>query len=270
MAGSRIRLLVAVAALGLLAPTADATPLEQSERAAQRCIGYCTYPTNAAKVFKWGLSAWEDEFIDGTLASNWKSNQRSLVHEVDGMIAIDALTHTGNVVVWPDDQAARYGRWEARMSAVERAPRVGAKYKFFWELVPVGDSHCKGNDVVLASYRVDNARARGYVRKLPHNEFRFSKARDLQWGAWHTYAIEITKRRISWFVDTRVVRTERRTAALSGVKLRPQFRIVGQKGKAMRTSTLQFDWIRYYTLDRPNAKSIAAPRMRKATYRGAC
>jgi hypothetical protein len=30
------------------------------------------------------------------------------------------------------------------------------------------------------------------------------------------------------------------------------------------------DWVRYYTLERPNAHSIAAPRMHKVTVTPAC
>ena len=35
-------------------------------------------------------------------------------------------------------------------------------------------------------------------------------------------------------------------------------------------STVQMDWVRYYTLDRPNAKSIQAPEMTSGTYADAC
>lgn len=236
----------------------------------QRCIGYCTYPTNAAKVFKWGLSAWEDEFIDGGVDGQWRSDHPELVEELDGMLAVNALPDTGSVRVWTTSQKAKVGRWEARMSAVDRLPDVGLDYRFYWELVPVGAAHCGGQDVVLANYKVGDERAAGYTRSLPHNEFRFSRAVDLQWGAWHAYAIEIRKKRISWFVDTKVVRTERRPEALSGVTLRPQFRIVGVPGETMREASLQFDWVRYYTLERPNAKPVTAPRMRKATFKKAC
>jgi hypothetical protein len=33
---------------------------------------------------------------------------------------------------------------------------------------------------------------------------------------------------------------------------------------------MQMDWVRHYSLDRPNAKSIRAPRMTKGTYADAC
>ena len=33
---------------------------------------------------------------------------------------------------------------------------------------------------------------------------------------WHTFAVEVTKSHISWFVDAHVINTERRAEALSG------------------------------------------------------
>ena len=38
----------------------------------------------------------------------------------------------------------------------------------------------------------------------------------------------------------------------------------------MRRSMLQMDWVRHYTLERKNAKSIKAPRMNKGTYTKGC
>ena len=38
----------------------------------------------------------------------------------------------------------------------------------------------------------------------------------------------------------------------------------------MRPSWFQADWVRYYTLKRPNARSIEAPVMRQTTYAGDC
>jgi hypothetical protein len=33
---------------------------------------------------------------------------------------------------------------------------------------------------------------------------------------------------------------------------------------------MQMDWVRYYTLDRPNAKSIKAPAAHRGTFKAAC
>ena len=82
--------------------------------------------------------------------------------------------------------------------------------------------------------------------------------------------MEITRDHVSWFVDTKVMRTERRTEALAAVKYRPQFVIAGDSAARMNESWMQMDWVRYYSLKRPNAKSIDAKQMWKRTYDGAC
>ena len=101
---------------------------------------------------------------------------------------------------------------------------------------------------------------------MPDRSFGYSRTRDLRSRAWHTYAVEVTKDHVSWFVDTKVMRTERRPEALSGVRYRPQFVMEGAADTQMRASWMQMDWVGYYTLKRPNAKSIAAPQMERTTY----
>jgi len=234
------------------------------------CLGYCKHPTNAGKVFRWGHEAWRQEFEVGHLGSHWKSNHRRAVGQQMGMLTIRAGRHSGTIKVWPDNQAARVGRWEARIRPYERS-RSGARYQFTWELVPAhGDDRCGANAIVLARYKPGDRRVTGSVRTLPTTSFTYSRARDLRNRAWHTYAVEITKHHISWFVDTRVVRTETRPAALSGVKYRPQLVMQAKHGARMRPSWLQADWVRYYTLQRHNARSIKAPKMHKAAYLHGC
>jgi hypothetical protein len=234
------------------------------------CIGYCKHPTNAAKVFRWGTEAWRQEFETGPFNRHWRSNHPRDIGQQNGMLTVQAGRHTGTISVWLDNHTARTGRWEARVRAVERAS-TGTRYRFTWELVPADrDTRCGANEIVLGSYVPGDRVVRGQVRTLPDHSFSYARARDLRSRAWHTYAVEITKRHISWFVDTRVVRTETRPAALSGIRYRPQFVMQAKPHRTMRPSWLQADWARYYTLDRPNARSIAAPRMHEQTYRGGC
>ncbi len=267
----------AVLATSQSATTAGAPVTEAAPRLvhhfAPTCIGYCKHPTNAGKVFRWGREAWRQEFEDGPLTRNWHTNHPRLVNTQVGMLTIGANPSTNVVRVRPDDQRAAYGRWEARVRAVELESRHRT-FSFNWELVPVGGRrtyHCGAQSIVLASYRPgDSEVVRGAVRTLPDREFSFSKRLDLRSRAWHTYAVEVTPRRISWFVDTRVIHTERRAGALSGVTYKPRFRIEGDPDARMNTSRMQMDWVRYYDLHRPNAKSVDAPAMTRRTYNRAC
>lgn len=268
---------VPTGAAGAGSPSATPSVVEPEIRLADHfvptCIGACKHPTNAAKVFRWGLEEWEEEAEQKELDQNWRSNHPKLVNAQQGMLTIHAERGTNVVRVWPDNNKEAYGRWEARVRAVE-VEDDHKTFTFNWELVPVKlkNYHCGAQSIVMASYRPgDSTKATGAVRTLKDRQFTYSTKLDLRSRAWHTYAVEVTKKRISWFVDTKVLRTERRDAALSGIKFKPRFRIHARDPEAtMNKSRMQMDWVRYYDLDRPNAKPVKAPRMRKSTYRAAC
>jgi hypothetical protein len=253
-------------------PTATDTAMDTAIRPvadgfAPGCIGYCKRPTNAAKVFRWGLEEWRREFEDRSVSQaegGWRASRPGLVEQREGMLTIHATATTPDLTVEATDQSASYGRWEARVRVVEESTG-GTPFTFVWELAPTSGDSCDPNRIVLASYRPGDSRVRGEVRTATEGAFRYSRGLDLRSRAWHTYAVEVTPKRISWFVDTQVIRTERRTAALTGAAFHPQFQILGQPGVRMNTSRLQMDWVRYYDLDRPNAKSIAARRMTRGT-----
>jgi hypothetical protein len=270
----------AVLAAGALAAAALAAPHAAPPSAAplspvgfvSTCIGYCQYPTNAAAVFKWGTIDWRQEFETGTLGSNWKTNGVGAIGQQHGMLTIQAGSSPDTVQVWPDDSAAtaRTGRWEGRIRAYERSSS-GTQYRFVWELVPTsGDDSCGTNRVVLASWVPGAQRARGSVNTLPSYSFTFARQRDLRSRAWHTYAVEVTADHISWFVDTKVMRTERRPEALAGVTYRPELVMQAVPDATMRPSWFQADWVRYYSMKRPNAKSIDAPEMDQTTSTPTC
>ncbi len=137
-------------------------------------------------------------------------------------------------------------------------------------MAPASGSNCEASKIILASYTPGDVFVRGAVRTPPNTEFQYWRKRDLRSRAWHTYAIEVTRKKIVWFVDRKVMRHERRPAALSGVAFRPQFVLTGTPAATMRESWMQMDWVRFYTLKRKHAKSVAAPPMLQTTYAGGC
>ena len=230
------------------------------------------YPTNAGKMFRWGREAWRDEFEVDPLRKDWRVSRGDTVVTRNGMLTLMAFPKSGKVIAKPRTNKAKYGRWEARVRVWEKKRFEGTPYTAFWELVPARRKHyrCGAQSIVMAAYSQDDEAAVGAVRTLPNNEFSFSKDLPLTQGWFHTFAIEVTRDHISWFVDREVVHTERRPEALSGVKFRPQFRLQSVAGEAMRPTWMQMDWVRYYSLKRPNAKSIEAPEMTQGIYDEAC
>jgi hypothetical protein len=253
-------------------PSTTAGTTAAADGFAPGCIGYCKRPTNAAKVFRWGSEEWRREFEDRTTSrvqGAWRTNHPELVEQREGMLTIHATSATDHVTMEATDQSAEYGRWEARVRAVEESTG-SARFSFVWELAPSGAAGCDDDGIVLAQYQPGDAQVQGEVRTAPDQAFRYSRTLDLRSRAWHTYAVEVTPTHISWFVDTRVIRTERRPAALSGATFHPEFEIVGQPGQRMDTSRMQMDWVRYYDLHRPNAHPITAPRMTQGTFAPSC
>lgn len=225
-------------------------------------------PTNAGKVFRWGNAQWADDFI-GPVKRMWSLNRPGQINNQHGMLTINGTAAGGDVVARLTGHARQYGRWETRVRA-EQYRRGNAPYRVVAELVPTRGYHCGARSILLEDYALGTSRARMAVRTLPNREFTASRRLDLRPGPFHTYAVEVTPTHVSWFVDTRVVMTERRDAALSGATYDFRFRLVDRPGARMNPGRMQMDWLRYYSLARPNARSIAAPQAHAGTYAGAC
>jgi hypothetical protein len=229
-----------------------------------------TYPTNAAKIFRWGAEAWKDEFEVNPLRADWVAGGAGDVVTRNGMLTLMAYPTSGTVTATPTSQKAKVGRWEARVRVWEKDRLIGTPYRAYWELVPNKKYRCGAKSIVIASYSQDEPQATGAVRTLPDHEFAYAQVLPLTQGWFHTFAVEVTDDHISWFVDKVVVHTERRPEALSNTTFRPQFRLQAVDGASMRPTWMQMDWVRYYTLDRPGALPIEAPEMTQGTYADAC
>jgi hypothetical protein len=227
-----------------------------------------TYPTNAAKIFKWGNAQWKDEFVD-PLKSAWLVNRKSQVRNQHGMLTLEAPTTGGDTLAKLSGHGRQYGRWEARVRG-RNYGTSGTPYRAVWGLSPTTKYHCGARSIVLSDYPLGTNRTTMHVRNLPNRDYTVSKSMNLYNNHFHTYAIEVTPDHISWFVDTKVIHTERRDDALRGIEYRPRFRLQGATGEKHRTTWMQMDWVRHYDLSRPNAKSIKAPRMKKGVYKDPC
>jgi len=217
-------------------------------------------PTNAGKVFGWGSAAWHDEFKAPLSTTTWTVSSTDSVRNQHGMLTLDA--DQSPVTAATIGTAHAQGRWEARIRSRQYAGS-GAAYQLAFRLVPVGDTTCGRRDVVVSTYRLGTNRARTYLRN-GDTQFRYGLPLTLNDQSFHTYAVEITPKRISWFVDTHVVMTERRAAARTRLPYAVEFELVPQPGTPagtpMRPARMQMDWVRYYTLKRHNKLPVTAPR----------
>lgn len=227
-------------------------------------------PVNAQTTYDWGKPAWQDDFV-GPRKKIWAVRAgNGNVRNQHGMLTLNTgRSKTTSATLRMKGHET--GRWEIRLR--QRAYERGhTPYRVRTELIPAGnrDQNCGARNIALESFKLGGNRAHLYIRNLPNLSFNAHTGLNLGRDVWHTFAVEVRAKRISWFVDGHVLRTERRSAALSGVPLTVRFSMAAQKGQRMNQGRMQMDWLRYFTLRKPNSKSVDAPQTRKAVYRRAC
>lgn len=226
-------------------------------------------PVHAGNTYKWGAMATRYEWEGSFDRRDWRVRGRGAVREQYGMLTLNT-TRRGSVSATERTRGHAVGRWEIRL----RSAQFGhghRRYRVLTELVPArGAQHCGARNIALESYRQHQRRVTHYVRSLPNHAYTTQRRIGLADNQWHTFAVEVTHRRISWFVDAHVVSSERRRDALTGTPLAVRFTMQAAGHHRMNRARMQMDWLRYWTLKAPNRKSTAAPRLHRTTYRGAC
>jgi hypothetical protein len=226
-------------------------------------------PVNAQTTYGWGKPKWQDDFV-GPRKRIWRVAGKGNVRTQHGMLTLNTARRGTTSATLKGSGHAK-GRWEIRLR--QRQYEWGhTPYRVRTELIPAGrrKQHCGARNVALESFKLGGNRAHLYIRNLPAKTFNAHTGVNLGRDKWHTFAVEVTSKRISWYVDGHVLRTERRPAALSGVPFTVRFKMVAQPGKRMNQSRMQMDWLRYFTLEKRNGKSVKAPRTRRGTYADAC
>ena len=187
-----------------------------------------------------------------------------------GMLTLNTATK-GSVSAQMTIPGRAYGRWETRLRQRQYGHKH-APYRVLTELVPMtrlGEG-CGEQNIALNKFKMGDNEVNFYIRTRPDNLFQASLKRGLGQDQWHTYAVEVTPKRVSWFVDSHVIRTETRPEALSHRKFQVRFTMQAVKGKRMNKARMQMDWLRYWTLQAKNERSTKAPLTKKTTYTLAC
>jgi hypothetical protein len=223
---------------------------------------------HAGNTYGWYPVVRRDEFV-GPLESVWEARGAGVVKTRNGMLTL--ASRRGTVSATLATPGHETGRWEIRWKA-QKYGSGRANFTAATELVPAGDrpQYCGARNIALESYTLGRRKARFSIHNLPNHAFRAAKAGAFGGGNWHTFAVEVTSTRISWFVDAHVVATERRPEAISGVPLTVRFSLKAVPGQAMNPARMQMDWLRYWSLAKPNDRSVSAPAPRLGTFPQAC
>lgn len=226
-------------------------------------------PIHAGNTFGWYPTLWRDEFV-GPLRSVWHSRGKGVVHTKNGMLTL-TTGRQGSLSTTLAMAGHATGRWEIRLKT-RRWGSGNADYTARTELIPAGDrkQYCGARNIALQSYTEGRAKARFYIHNLPNLAFRAAKRGAFGGDNWHTFAVEVTPSRISWFVDAHVISTERRPEAISGVPVTIRISLNAVPGARMNPARMQLDWLRYWTLAKPDDRSVSAPAPRLGTYPKAC
>ena len=229
-------------------------------------------PVHAGNTFGWygnGGLIYDETFV-GPLASRWKVEGPGVVRNQHGMLTLNTA-RKGTVSATLDRPGQAYGRWETRMRSRVYG-KGNADFVVLTELVPALDTaeRCGEQNIALNRYRLGTKALKFYIRTRPDNMYESQVKRTFGQDQWHTFAVEVTPKRISWFVDAHVITTERRPAALSGTEFQVRFTMQARKGKRMNPARMQMDWLRYWSLKAPNEKSTDAPQANHTTYGKAC
>lgn len=224
----------------------------------------------AAYEYGWYPIRHVDHF-DNKMPRYWQRSGAGKIRTQHGMFTMMSRRH-GSVAATMKRHVWDRGRWEIRMRA-KRLESGNADFVAQAELIPAGNRayNCGARNIAFASTRLHSKRATHYIRTLPNREFSRTRSHlRLSTDEWHTYGVEVTPRRISWFMDGKVRSTEKRRIALHGVPMVLRLRLLAAPGQTMNKSRLQVDTVRYFTLKSPNKKSVRAPRPTQGTHGGAC
>lgn len=232
-------------------------------------------PVHAGKTYGWwnrGI-VWREEFetpYTGQMGPQWQASGPGQVWHQNGMLTLNA-TSQGSVSATLAGPGAEVGRWETRLRSRQYG-RGNGRYRVLAELVPAAgaEENCGGRNIAMTSYTPNGKAARVYARTLPNNAYKAANPMSLGRDQWHTYAVEVTRERISWFIDAHVVFTENRDDLLSGVPLTVRFTMEAKPDRVMNISRMQMDWVRHWSLEAPNTLPVDAPPTRVGVYNQAC
>lgn len=244
-------------------------------------------PIHAGNEFGWwhrdGL-AWREEFEPAppltwrdvpqeAAGPQWVKRGRGVVQHQYGMLTLNTRRR-GSLSATLDRPPATGGRWEVRLRSRAFEDVTGARdFQVLTELVPADPTAyaCGASNIALGSYAAAGSTAAGWhVRSAPDIEYTAALPLELDDQQWHTFAVEVTPRRVVWFVDAHVVRRERRAPAVVAVARTVRLTLRGVRGVTMNRARMQLDWLRHWNLNAPNEQSVLAPRAVLGTYAGAC
>jgi hypothetical protein len=201
--------------------------------------------------YHWGPITWQYTFETGKFPRQaWHQEGQGQLGQNYGMITLDSDS-PGGLSATLTKHPETYGRWEVRMRDKRFPHTTGADYTVATELVPASDpdGHCGGQAIDYGSYTPDRSATAFALHALPGQVYTASRSARHPDDFWHTYAVQITRKNITWFLDGKPQVTERNPSAFSRVPYTMRLALIPPAGAtAMKKTRLMVDTVRYFTL----------------------
>ena len=245
-----------------------------------------TQSATAAQQFAWGAALWDFAWEFGESLDSRPYRGKDIrggrwVEHTDGTgravkTGGGVEFHSGERYLGSDDRGSstltlhdkpiQRGRWELkeRIRLKQYAPfddPGGKRYDFVVELVPDDPTIdlCKASVITVARAEVGGSSIQIGVDAGP-SRWRKTLTHQRTENDARLYAVQVTGRRITWFLNGRVVASLAAAAAIPDVPMTIRMRLAGQDKTEMKKSYVLIDWVRGYDLARgkrtPNGTSL--------------
>jgi hypothetical protein len=280
---ARIATLAAMLVVGsaALAPAATDAPATAAR------VGAST----AAQKYGWGRMMWDfawefGESFDSPPYRGTDTTAGSWTEDTDGTGRVakygggvefhSALVRNGtddpdfgDSTLTLDGQPADLGRWEVRERSFQYE-KGDRDYDFLLELIPSDPAgyDCGAHNITIARMSPGNDRVTvGVNAGAATWSQAFSGYR--QNGSNYAFAVEVTRRRITWFINGRAVASVGASEAMPRVPLTVRMRLVGEGTAEMNKSVVKIDWVRHYDLTR-GTRAPTGEALTRRSYDAAC
>lgn len=137
-----------------------------------------------------------------------------------------------------------FGRWEVRMK-VDKRGAGGADHPVV-ALVPYGQDYNGGaGDLDFAETDAGSGEVYCFIHYPGRQDYRKVPI-DLE--EWHSYAIEVTRSHIAWFIDGEIAMVNTNEAAITGTPWTLNLQLDAYRPGGQAPSTMEVDYFRYHPL----------------------
>ena len=138
-----------------------------------------------------------------------------------------------------------YGRWETRVMPMTFRSR-SADYRIRAELVPAdpAQERCGAQNITIFDMTPSQSGIQIGAKALTGAQWTRTVSGISTNNAFHAFGIEVTKNKITWFVDGRPVGKVSDAAAVPDVPMTVRVSMVGVEGQSMTTTRTLVDWVR--------------------------